>query len=187
MGAYTSILLLNIISYYALKLKGLLKLEEDQPQMNNFQFNTIAKNPKIIKEIVFFGIGIVAFTASGICQGLIVQVPQSFDKTLAINLFLFICFGFVIPFLVWISNKSIQKHAIREFWDVAPVWLVDLKNIYFSQNIDQRSTRQTIELSTVSQSIHQIQTHNVVENLQGGSSRRTSCPLNEIELTEIVC
>ena len=160
MTVYTSILLLNIIAYYALKMKGLLKSDEGEPQMNTYQFNTVAKNPKVIKEVIFFGIGIFIFTVSGICQGLIVQVPQSFDKTLAIYLFLLMCFGFVMPFLIWISNERIQKHSIREFWDVAPLWLVDLKCNYFSQDVEKE---RTIELHTIS--------HSINLDLQRGSSR----------------
>ena len=168
-------------------MKGLLNVEDDEPQMNQFQFNTIAKNPKVVKEIVFFGIGFVIFLAAGICQGLIVQVPQSFDKTLVINLLLSTCFGFVTPFLFWISNKRIQKHSIREFWDVAPTWLVDLKLTHFTQNFEGRNEGEAIELKTVSHSVHQIQTQNVVPDQQKprGSPRITIS--NESGLTEIVC
>lgn len=144
-----------------MKWKGLLQPDShpDEHQGFHLQLNTVAKNPKVVKEVIFIGLFLFNFTISGLCQMMINQVPQPFDKSLVIILLHLFPYGFITPLVILASNKKLRTYTIREFWDVAPMWMVYLKDLYFQidppalhcENEDQSNQ----ELRTISQEIDQ--------------------------------
>ena len=120
-----------------MKWKGLLQPDPnpDENQGCHPQLNTIAKNPKVVKEVIFISLFLFDFTISIGCHFMIIQVPQPFDHSLAIMMLQLFSYGFITPLVVWTSNKKLQTYTIREFWDEAPTWMVNLKHLYFPENI----------------------------------------------------
>ena len=122
-----------------MRWKGLIQPDPtaDENQVYIPQFNTAAKNPKIIKELTITLLFLFDAFIINICQWMITQVPQPFDHSLAIMLVGTTCIGFITPVVLWASNKKLQTHTIREFWDEAPLWLVNLKNLYFQEPVQE--------------------------------------------------
>ena len=134
-----TLFLANLILYSIIRWKGLIQPDPipDENQGCIPQFNTVAKNPKVVKEIVFITLFFFDATILNICHWMIIQVPQPFDHSLAILLIGTTCLGFITPVVIWASNKKLQTHTMREFWDEAPLWMINLKNLYFQEPVQE--------------------------------------------------
>ena len=133
-----SLILFNAILHVLLKIG---KLKKDTEQIGPLQFNTMAKNPMVIKDMVATFTTLMNMVAFNLSKMIVFQVPQSYDKSLGGMMLTCISFGIVTPLIYWFSNKKLQKYAYREFWDEAPLWLIQMK-----ENIKVDST----QISTLS-------------------------------------
>ena len=116
----------NAILHVLLKIG---KLNKEVEQSSTLQFNTVAKNPMVVTITTIMNV--VAFN---VAKHVLFQVPQSYDKSIVGMMISCITFGLVTPLIYWFSNKKLRKYAYREFWDGAPICLIQMK-----ENIEANS------------------------------------------------
>ena len=123
-----SFLFINVFVYFFLKFCKILKLEStSENQSIGQQFNTLKRNPKVFKHIWLLVVFLIDATVVMLALWLLKDVPQPFDTSLGGALLLSICFGFFTPIALWSSNPKLISYTIREFWDIAPMWLINLR------------------------------------------------------------
>ena len=124
-----SFLSINVFVYFFLKFSKILKLEPtSEDQSIGQQFNTLKRNPKVFKQIWLLVVFLIDTTLVVVALWLLKDVPQPFDTSLGGALLLSICFGFFTPIALWSSNPKLILYTIREFWDIAPLWLTNLRS-----------------------------------------------------------
>ena len=123
-----SVLLINVFVYFFLKFSKILKLEPtSEDQSIGQQFNTLKRNPKVFKHIWLLVVFLIDTSLAIVAFFLLKDVPQPVDTSLGGALLLSIGFGFFTPIALWSSNPNLISYTIREFWDIAPMWLTDLR------------------------------------------------------------
>ena len=134
------VLFFNAFLHVLLKIG---KLKKEAVQVGPLQFNTVAKNPMVMKDMT-----ITLTTFMEMCTLLIVKniVHGSYNTTLFGFMIISIVFCLLTPLIYWFSNQKLRKYAFREFWDEAPIWMIQLK-----ENIDSRRNQndQVIEMQTI--------------------------------------
>ena len=125
------LMIFNAILHVLLKIG---KLKKEVEQSSTLQFNTVAKNPMVIKDMVVSITTIMNVVAFNVAKHVLFQVPQSYDKSIVGMMISCITFGLVTPLIYWFSNKKLRKYAYREFWDGAPICLIQMK-----ENIEAKS------------------------------------------------
>ena len=108
-------------------------------QNGPLQFNTVAKNPMVMKDMVVTLTTFMNTIAFNYAKNILHQVPQSYDKSIFGMMVSSIIFGLVTPIIYWLSNRKLRKYAHREFWDGAPIWLIQMK-----ENIEVQSSQISI-------------------------------------------
>ena len=127
------LILFNGILQILLKV-GKLKKDLDE-QNDQGPFNNAVKNPKVIKDIVMTLTIFTNMVFFNIGRSVQIQAPLPYDKLLMAMLPSFTMFGVVTPLVFWFSNKKLRTYALREFWDEAPNWMIQLKEVFQDENI----------------------------------------------------
>ena len=118
------LVILNAVLHILLKIG---KLTKEAEQSGHLQFNVVAKNPMVIKDMVVTITTLMNLVAIGLTRHIVSQVPQSYDKTIFGIMFASVTLGLVTPLIYWLSNRKLRKYAYPEFWDDAPIWLIQMK------------------------------------------------------------
>ena len=124
-----SFLSINVFVYFFLKFSKILKLEPtSEDQSIGQQFNTLKRNPRVFKQIWLLIVFMIDTIVVVVDFWLLQDVTQPFDTSLGATLLVSICFGLFTPIALWSSNPKLILYTIREFWDIAPMWLTNLRS-----------------------------------------------------------
>ena len=129
----------NGILQICLKL-GKLKKDTEEENVGN-QFNTVAKNPKVMKDVVCILTFMVNMLVFNTVKKFTLEVPQPYDKSLILTLIVINSLCLITPIIFWLSNRKLRTFAIREFWDQAPIFLIELRNNNHSQEISSNQNQ----------------------------------------------
>ena len=122
---------LNLLGYYYLKFNNILKLEPEHDQASlSLQFNTLKRNPNVIKDVRLFCVSCVIFISFILSSWLLEHAPQPFAYALAAMTWQTFSLGFFMPLALWSSNPKIVSYTSREFWDMAPLCLIQIRDSF---------------------------------------------------------
>ena len=122
---------LNLLGYYYLKFNNILKLEPEHDQASlSHQFNTLKRNPNVVKDVRLFCVSCVLFISFILSSWSLQRGPQPFDYALAAMTWQTFSLGFFMPLALWSSNPKIVSYTSREFWDIAPLCLIQMRDSF---------------------------------------------------------